>query len=219
MPKKKSKSKETTLGYWWNCFLFRKHFTFETQLSPAECANTLPPRDGLWANAWIKFRLKSELTNLPGDAYHFKIYAERGDPPTSQNAVYRSSRLPVYFETAYSEGVISRIPEDKTIVHGWAKTSVANEVAASIMIAIYLFLCSSLYFLPYFDDQKSQEGIALWGLLAMSILIIMLISYMVRWWRMYIDRNRIIQQLHEILLAEKVKNKHKLPVGKAKSHG
>jgi len=185
MHKEKNKAKETTLEYWWNEFLFRKRYTFETEIPPEVVSERFrqleTEREGWFTEMWRMHRLESEVyySSIDGD-YKFDLKRLR-----------RSRSM--YITTARASGRIYHDQRGVTLISGEAKLGIVNHIMVVLSIGILLFVFSTMM----------QFGIyrGVFALFALAVISIMGFS----WWRLLTDRNLLIEQIRQIVVLGKAK--------------
>lgn len=183
--KRKGKEHESALVYWWNEFLFRKHFTFETTLPPDVCADNLTQietqREDWWTELWRRERQTSDVYKVDIDIYQFDIqFMRRG------KGGYQTS--------AQAAGTIRPNEQGGAWVQGEVKLNPLMQVILVVMIVIF----GGFFSIVASDIADAAWFLALWFLIMLAVIIF-------SWFQIYRDRNRIIEQIRDMVLRVKAK--------------
>lgn len=190
MTKTKQKSKETVLDFWWNEFLFRKHFSFETSLSPDECAAQIKHMDIPFIDWWSQ---QIRTTNVDIDvqpdgesSYIFELQAKR-----------KSKRS--YYTTATANGFVYADQRGTTMVVGTVKLGILYHILFLVMIAGGMFYFTRDFLQRSEFYSGSGFPFPLWILVIFGL-------YGFYWLRMLFDRNALVDYLRDAVLREKAKH-------------
>lgn len=184
MYKEKAKHKETVLEYWWNEFLFRKKFSFETEVAPETCAETFrrmqTRKEGWWTEMWRRAKWETSVYSLDEERYSFQLVIKRRNRGA-------------YLTSAQASGKISRDQRGATLVEGEARLGAISHVF--ILIAIFMIVFVFFGMNRYMMDE--------FPFLIFSLLIVGILGF--TWWRLLDDRNKLIERIRFEVVREKAK--------------
>lgn len=182
-PKGKNKrlQQESPLAYWWNEFLFRKKFRFETTLSPNASAESIQQIQshspgGWWANMWNTRRVEVNSMQVGDEVYHFTVRIQQRSRSGYQTQVE-------------AEGSIFPGEQGGSVIEGAAKM---NPYAKLMIILIIVMLMTT------FGANAAPDPAVLW----VSGMVIVLV---LTWVSMYRERNQIIEKIRYMVMREKIK--------------
>lgn len=182
--KPKAKEQETALQYWWNEFLFRKTFTFESHLPPDVCAESLrrinTPSGDWWTEMWRRRRLTSDVYSSIDYEYTFDIQARQ-----------RGKRR--YYTTAQAKGSIHQDARGITIVDGVVKLGAGSQIGGLIAIGMFMMMFFWI------------SGIVMREPVSLLIIIFVIGLTVMGWFQNLADRNHLIEQVRYAVMRGKSK--------------
>lgn len=186
-PKRKSQS---PIVYWWNEFLFAKHFAFETDLSPDEAAACLWDlrrwRQGLFRTRGCTVSLDNDSHRKRGQPINFDIRRKR-----YSNRAGKTS--------AKAEGVIVFDDDTgRTIIQGRVKFGWIY-YAGLFTVPVWFFFMFGLCKLGMGTNTPPNP------LTLTPVLIVFTFATVVQWLLMFSDRNQLIRDIAKSLDTRKGK--------------
>lgn len=189
MTVKRKSEMQNPVNYWWNEFLFVKHFIVETDMPPKEAVKSLRglhhEREGFWYP-----KACSVIVNDSRSAMDTSITFDIRRKRYNKRSTYTTAKAEGSVTTDGGTGL--------TIVRGQVKFGwvyYANVLAIPVMFVLFLAmrnaarntLSNSPSILPFF-----------------AIFALMIVWY---WWSLFRDRNQLITTIADALDSRKAKEK------------